>query len=72
MDIQQKWESLCDAWKNEQWSDVETAARDLKQELSTGAIPPTIAKRDDLGRACDSAIADAVIDFMLSRFESAT
>jgi len=66
MQIQNKWEEMCDAYINDDWDRLENAARDLRQLLDEGETP-IVAGREDLGHAFQLALADAGVNFVLER-----
>jgi hypothetical protein len=68
MQIQSKWDEMCDAYVNDEWSKLETVAKEVRQLLKGGATP-IVARRDDLGHAFQLALAEAGVNFVLDRFE---
>jgi hypothetical protein len=68
MQIQSKWEEMCDAYVHDEWSQLEKVAREVRQLLHGGATP-IVASRDDLGHAFQLALAEAGVNFVLDQFE---
>jgi len=68
MQVQSKWDEMCDAYVNDEWSQLEKVAKEVRQLLKGGATP-IVASRGDLGHAFQLALAEAGVNFVLDRFE---
>jgi hypothetical protein len=68
MQIQSKWDEMCDAYVNDERSQLEKVAKEVRQLLKEGATP-IVASRGDLGHAFQLALAEAGVNFILDRFE---
>jgi len=66
MQIQHKWDEMCDAHVKDDWGQLAKSAADLRQLLDEGSAP-VVAKREDLGHAFQLALANAGVAFVLKR-----
>jgi hypothetical protein len=64
MQIQSKWNEMCDAYVNDEWIELRKIANEFRQLLKH-RVPPTVTSRDDLGNAFQMALAEAGVQFVL-------
>jgi hypothetical protein len=68
MQIQNKWDEMCDAYVNDEFGHLEKVALEVRQLLDGGLVP-IVARREDLGHAFQVALAEAGVNFVLHRCE---
>jgi len=68
MQIQSKWNEMCDAYVNDEWIELRKIAYEFRHLLKHG-VPPTVTSRDDLGNAFQMALAEAGVQFVLDLIE---
>ena len=68
MQIQSKWDEMCDAYVNDEWIELRNIANEFHRLLKHG-VPPTVTSRDDLGNAFQMALAEAGVRFVLDQIQ---
>ncbi len=64
MQIQSKWNEMCDAYVNDEWLELRKIANEVDRMLKLG-VPPTVTSREDMGNAFQMALAEAGVAFIL-------
>lgn len=80
MDVQAKWDEMCEAWIREDWQALERVGGEVQALMASGEIP-NVGGRSDLGRGFTEAMdgagddnaarAKAGIEFVMDRFKRA-
>jgi len=63
MQIQSKWNEMCDAYVNDEWLELRTITYEVRQLLKQG-VPPTVTSREDMGNAFQMALAEAGVAYV--------
>lgn len=64
MQIQDKWNEMCDAYANDEWLELRKVANEVRLLLKQGG-PPTVTSREDMGNAFQMALAEAGVAYIL-------